>query len=389
MTGAFSRVFSREIERVKNRKYIIFITVIFPLILCFIICQTFKSGYPRKLPIAVLNNDGSSISRIYERMLESNATLNIAQRPLSLEEGKRLMREKKVYAFVVIPKNFKENIYKSKRPEIIGYYNNQTMLIGGIISKELLLTTRTLSAGVKVKTKMKKGASTERALSQINPISVSDHVKSNPYLNYIYFLGLIAFIHTYQVIICLISIWAIGIELKEGTAKKWLEEADNSIIIAVLGKLAPYFLTLLISLLLIYAIYFWLYGAPLSGNIPFIIFSTILFILSYQFMGILFIAVTGNTRLALSSGAFYTALGFTFAGATFPIIGMPKFAEIYANLLPISHYLKIMVNQVPRGFPVKYDLPSIYWLIGLCIFGIILMPRLKQLAQNESKWYQT
>ncbi len=388
MIEAFSKVFTREIERLKKRKYIIFITVFLPIILCFVICEIFEAGLPRNLPIALLDNDNSSVSRIYARMLEASPTLNITERPLNLEEAKKLLREKKVYAFVVVPKDFKEDIYKNKTPKIVSYYNNQTMLIGGMVSKELLICTKTLSAGIKLELKLKKGEPRELAMIKINPINTVDYVKSNPYLNYIYFLGLIAFVHTYQVIICLVSIWALGIELKEGTAKEWLQEADNSIIIAILGKLSPYFLTLLISILLAYLLYFGGYSVPLKGNIAFIILSTIIFVLSYQLIGLLYVALTGNLRLALSSGAFYTALGFTFAGVTFPIIGMPKFAEFYAQLLPISHYIKILINQVPRGFPVKYDIPSVLCLLCFCIAGIACIPRLKKLALDESKWYK-
>lgn len=389
MTGAFSRVFTREIARLKERKYIVLITVFLPIILCFILCEIFKAGLPRNLPIALLNNDNSPISRKYERMLDANPTLNITERPLNLEEGKKLLSKKKVYAFIVVPKDFQEDIYKNKTPKIVAYYNNQTMLIAGIVSKELLICTKTLISGIKLKNRMKKGEARESAMVKINPINTADYVKSNPYLNYIYFLGLLAFVHTYQVTICLISIWAMGVELKEGTAEEWLKEADNSIITAIVGKLSPYFLTFLISILFTYMLYFGAYSVPLKGNIPLIILSTILFILSYQAMGIFFVAITGNARLALSCGAFYTALGFTFAGVTFPVIGMPKFAEIYSHMLPISHYLKILINQVPRGFPPRYDLPSLYCLIGFCLVGIACLLKLKKLMQDESTWYKT
>lgn len=388
MIEAFSKVFTREIERLKKRKYIVFITVFLPIILCFIICKVFEAGSPRNLPIALLDNDNSNISRIYARMLESSPTLNITERPLNLEEAKKLLREKKVYAFVVVPKDFKEDIYKNKTPKIVSYYNNQTMLIGGMVSKELLTCTKTLASGIKLNGKLKKGEPRELAMTKISPINIVDYIKSNPYLNYIYFLGLISFIHTYQVIICLVSIWTLGIELKEGTAKEWLQEADNSIIVAILGKLAPYFLTLLISILVTYLMYFGLYSVPLNGDVVFIILSTIIFILSYQLIGLIYVALTANLRLALSCGAFYTALGFTFAGVTFPIIGMPKFAEVYAQLLPITHYIKILINQVPRGFPVEYDIHSFLYLLCFCVLGIACIPRLKKLALDESKWYK-
>ena len=92
----------------------------------------------------------------------------------------------------------------------------------------------------------------------------------------------------------------------------------------------------------------------------------------------LYVAITNNLRLSLSAGSFYTALGFTFAGVTYPVFAMPTLACVFANLLPIHHWLKIGLGQTLLGIPVKYQLP-------VCLV-LVLFPLIRdQLSLKEKE----
>ncbi|MDD3237510.1 MAG: ABC transporter permease [Candidatus Gastranaerophilales bacterium] len=388
MMDAFIAVFLRELRRIKNQKKLIFPMFILPIILCFLIFAIFKSGMPRNLPIAVYNADNSSLSRTYVRMLEASPTLNVAYQTTDMQEGRDLIVSGKAYAFIYIPRDFQRDIYKNKAPQLVYYYNNQLLLVGGIVSKEIVVVTRTLMGGINLAVKQKLGVPKGVAMSQLNVVEIDEHVNANPYLNYSYFLGIVSFAHILQILACCVCVWAVGTEFKNGSAIEWLECADNSILIGVLGKIFPYFLSFLFLTLFVDIVYFGISGMPLRGNIPFVILTTVLFILAYQLMGAAFVAYTGSLRFALSSGAFYTALGFTFAGVTYPQIGMPAFAKFYSSLLPISHYMKIMLDQTLRGIPWKYDMPSLYGLIVIILLALCFFPRLKRLALDKTQWYK-
>ncbi|MBR1754892.1 hypothetical protein IJ732_08665, partial [bacterium] len=105
-------------------------------------------------------------------------------------------------------------------------------------------------------------------------------------------------------------------------------------------------------------------------------------------IGALFISINGNFRFALSNCAFYVAMGFAFAGVTFPTMSMPLVAKIYSSLLPLSYWIKTMINQSLRQTPVIYDIKNIVPLIILASLGLIALVRVKKLAQDEKRWYQ-
>ncbi len=381
-------VFKREILRIKKRKDILVALLVLPILFSFMICEVFKVGTPKDLPIAVFDGDNSQISRKLIRMVNSTPACEVKTDVINIEEGKEKILNGEVYALIVIPKDFSRDIYRLKRPSVVFYYNNQMILTSGAISKDVNLAVQTLITELDAGLRIKKGTSFEIAKKQVNLVSVDEHIKSNPYLNYAYFLSLGAFCHIFQILVLALSVWALGSEFKEGSTKKWLECANNSILIAVFGKLLPYFIIFFVELILTYLLYFVIYGAHFNGNTLFVILGGILFILACQSMAIVIVGITSNLRLSLSCAAFYTAMGFAFAGVTFPIVAMPFVARLISVILPLRHYSDILINEVLRGVSFNYSIFSFLSLFAFICLGLIFIPRLKKVASDEARWYR-
>ena len=87
-------------------------------------------------------------------MLEACPSLSVEYRPLNLDEGKDLVLRNKAYAIFYIPSDFEKNIYAQKQPEVVSYVNNQYMLIGTMVSKDITTAVTTLETQISVLTKM-------------------------------------------------------------------------------------------------------------------------------------------------------------------------------------------------------------------------------------------
>ena len=384
----FINVVKREIERFYKRPLIWTISFFLPLIMSLIICLIFAKGSPTDLPIAILDNDNSEISRLFIRNLNALPSCNVKYRVSDFLEGKQLLTEGKAYAFFAIPKDFQSDMYKMKKPKLLFYYNNQRILIGGIISKDVNMMVQSMMVGLDAKIRTKQGLPYDEALKQANLIKIDDHIHSNPYFNYQYFLALVALGHTIQISMILLTLWAFGSEFKYGTTKQWLNSAENSIVCAIFGKIAPYFLIFSLFFALLYAVLFGAYSVPFAGNWILVIFSTIFFILACFAAGLLFLSFNGNFRFSLSNAAFYSAMGFAFAGVTFPTMSMPLVAKIYSAMLPLSYWIQIMIDQSQRQTPVIYDYKQFLGLTVFILIGLLAMPRIKSLAHDEKRWYQ-
>lgn len=385
---AYFDVVKREIDRILTRPLGWVVSFVIPLSMCLLMCIVFGKGTPTDLPIAVYNADHSELSRVFVRNLNTLQSCKVKYQVTSFKEGQDLLTEGKVYGFIAIPKNFQRDIYRLQQPELMYYYNNQRILIGGIITKDISAMLQSMVVGLDAKIRNKKGMPMEMAIAQANPIAIVDHVNSNPYFNYLYFLALVAFAHILQINMVMISVYAIGTEFKYGTTKEWLGLADNSILMAILGKWTPYFAIFLLVYAILAFVYFGLFGVPFVGNALMAVISALVFLVSCFAVGIIFISINGNFRYCLSNSAFYVAMGFAFAGVTFPAMSMPLLAKIYGSLMPSFYWVQIMLDQTFRKFPIGYDLKPLLGMIILALLGFFATIRLKKLALDEKRWYQ-
>ena len=385
---AYLNVVKREYKRFCKRPLVWSVAFIIPFTMCLLICLIFSKGSPTNLPIAVLDNDNSEISRLLVRNINTLPSCNVDYRVTSMSEGQQLINEGKAYAFFVIPKDFQKDILSLKQPELVFYYNNQRILIGGIISKDINTMIQTMLVGLDAKMRSKRGLPMEEAIKQANLIDVNDHIRSNPFFNYQYFLSLIAFGHILQIHMILTSLWAIGTEYKLGTAKEWLNCANGSILTAFLGKLTPYMLIFLVLFSILYLIYFVFLGIPFVGNVFIGFLSTLFFILTCLSLGAVFAGINGNFRYGLSNAAFYVAMGFAFAGVTYPVMAMPLAAKVYSATLPLTYWIQVMIDQSLRNIPYIYDWKHFAAILFIMTWGFCVLPRLKKFAYDETRWYQ-
>ncbi|MCQ2958050.1 MAG: ABC transporter permease [Candidatus Gastranaerophilales bacterium] len=384
---SYKKVVQRELTRFNGLTW--FISFIFPLILCLMICFIFAKASPTNLPIAVFNADNSVLSRTIVRDLNALPSCEVKYPVTNLEEGRQLLVEGKIYAFIVIPKNFQRDIYRQSQPKLAYYYNNQRILIGGIITKDVSALVQTLIIGIDAKIKSQKGIPFQEAVKQSNLINVVDHIRSNPYFNYLYLLSLTAFGHILQISMVMTSILAVGTEFKYGTTKEWLKEADGSINTALLGKFTPYIVlfTLLFNIILL--IYFNFFHAPYVGNMLVGFLATVVFVTTCFALGFVIMSINGNFRFALSFAAFYVAIGFALAGVTFPVMAMPLVVKIYSMLMPLTYWVQIILDQSMRNIPFYYDIKYFLPYIILIFISLIGMWRLKILANDESRWFKS
>ena len=143
------------------------------------------------------------------------------------------------------------------------------------------------------------------------------------------------------------TIFAIGTELKYGTAGDWYKISGESIIVALTGKLLPYSVVFIVLAFFMNTILFKFMHAPMNGSVFVLFMGTIFFVFAYQAMGVFIISVFPNVRLSLSLGAAYSSLAFSFAGLTFPTIAMSKSLQYFSEIFPYTHYLKI---YIPNSF---------------------------------------
>ena len=379
------RVIRRELERLTNSWVLLFTTIVGPVAVFLLVTWMFSVAVVRDLPVTVVDNDQTQLSRRIARMVDALPAANVVSKSLSLAEARSRMVKGEIDAVLYIPEGLEKSVQKGIQTEIALFLNNTNVVKGGALQSQLVTLLSTISGSVKQQTMLKKGVQPEDALLKVQPIKPEVHLLYNPYGNYAYFLmmGLLPLLAV--VFIFLGTTYAIGIEMKEGSGADWIRTAGGSTTVALIGKLIPYILLFFAGLMFMNVLLIRVMGVPLNGSLGMILCSELLLILAYQAMAIVLLTITINLRLTLSLGSAYTMMALTFSGLTFPAIGMPWIAKIFALVFPYTFWLKVFLGQSLRGEPLHDAIFPLIMLLPYILTGLLAFPWFKKRLTDE-RW---
>ena len=103
-------------------------------------------------------------------------------------------------------------------------------------------------------------------MAQTIPIAFTTYGLFNPWLNYAYYVAPCFWAMILIIAAMLSTIYAVGTELRYGTSVEWLRSANNSLVAALVGKLAPTTLSLWLLASISGVLIFGLFGAPMQGS---------------------------------------------------------------------------------------------------------------------------
>lgn len=379
-------VFKREISRILRNPAYRFLLFGGPAIAILTMFFVFHKGTVRNIPIAVVDQDQSVLSMQIGNAIDASPDVTVGVKSKDLFYAKSVMECGGVEAIVVLPSQMEKSIYGNREQAIPVYINGTNILKAGIVQRSVLTTLKTYSAGIELNKLQLSGMNRSQAMGRMMPVKVEKHVLFNPYTNYSYFLNSAMLYVMLYLFVFLSSIYTLGNELKRGTGQELLACSNNSVRLAFLGKMGTYTLIFCGFAMVIDFILYKVEGMPMNGNFSIIFIGQFVTIITYQLMGLIFVGVTKNLRLALSLGSAYSMMGITFSGLTYPALAMPKIAQAFRMLFPFTWWEQIMITQSLRGAPIKVSLPYVYYILIFQIISICFFPTYKRLLSDPKYW---
>lgn len=379
-------VLRREITRIIHQPMYVLLLTILPLVSFGFFALLFEKGVARNIPIAVLDQDHTSLSRKVIQMIDDTPTALVAYEIGDMTEGEGLIRRGEASAVILIPPHFEKDILSNRQTHLENYVIGTNITANGLLSKDIQTAVMTFSAGIQIQLLTKQGLTERQAMAQLMPVRFDRHVLFNPYTNYGYYLAPSFMPMMLMIFTVLATIFAIGTELKSSTAREWIDTAGGSPGAALVGKLLPVTIAMSIMSAIMLGIIVGVVGTPLNGSLSLLLAAGVLFVLSYQAISVLIVAVLSNLRLSLSIGGGYSVLAFTFSGLTFPIMAMWPAMQYASHLFPFTFYTNIFVDQLLRGAPAAVSVPDMCWMGLFLILPILCLPRLKRICTEEKFW---
>ena len=382
-TGAVMR---REMYRLTHQPMYFVLMIVLPVVSFAFFALLFNQGAIRNIPIAVLDEDNTTLSRKVAQMIDDTPTALVARDIQSMAEGERLIREGKIMAVVQIPAFFEKNILSNSQTHLESYVSGTNITVNGLLSKDIQTAVTTFTGGIQLQVLMKQGLTQRQAMAQLMPVRFDRHVLFNPHITYGYYLSPSFMPMMLMIFVVMVTVFSIGTELKHATSREWMAAGNDSVAAALVGKVLPITAVMFLISLVILLINFKIVGTPLNGSLTVILVGTLLFILSYQSISVLIVSLLANLRLSLSIGGGYSVLAFTFSGLTFPIMAMWEPMQWVSKIFPFTFYTDIFVDQMLRGTPWVYSLPDLGYMMLFIVLPLLCLPRLKRVCTEEKFW---
>jgi ABC-2 type transport system permease protein len=352
-----------------------------PLFAFVILTTVFSHPVIRGLGVTVVDEDRSDASRALTEYVAASPSLHIVDQAGSLSTAAQDIRSGKAISTVYIPPDFEQDLKAGRRPQIVGFYNQQFLTAAGIASSGL---SDTLSAAAAVAAPAKRAAP---APASIGALSGDTIALVNPQKNYAQFLLRALLPMIIHVVITLAAGYSVGSEFRRRDARAWLESAGGDPVVALVGKLAPlfgiFFLIMLAEALSLEGVL----QIPFKGDLPLVLFAALLLIVAHLSLGALLQLLARDLATGLGLTGLFVSPAFGYAGVGFPIVGMNAFAQVWSTILPLRWYMAVLLGQAARGLPVSDSAVPFAALAGLTVLfaGLAL---LRMVSLKRKGWFE-
>lgn len=369
----------RELRRITSRRIYLVAAVLLPLFLIVFMATIFGTGQMEHIPVGVVDADNTASSRSVVRCIAAVPTFDVIHHYADDAAAREAVQRKEIYGYLSIPPQFEADMLRGEGATLCYYYHYALLAVGGEVMsafEQALIPVRMAPIVVEA---VNLGATEENIETFLLPMTSDDHALYNPSLNYSTYLTLPIFYIMFQILVLLVTLYAIGSERKEGGGHSWLASARDNILVALTGKLLPYSLLFICEALLANVVFFHWVGIPFAGDMRLFSLLTILFVLATQSVAVQLYALLPALSFVISIVSMVGSLGATLSGLTFPLPAMSPVVQYAALLFPVRHFTVAMQQLVYFDAGFVACSPS---LVALCLFPLatlLLLPRLRRI----------
>lgn len=367
----FIDVFKRECRLIRSHpRYLIILALGWAFSYVFFITMM-SEGTPEDLPIAIVDHDGSYLSRRLCHEINATQGVDVVAVYNSHSEARKAMQRQDIYAFLEIPRGTYAQVLAFKAPRIILYANNVYLMPGAFSYKSLATIGKLAAAGVQREVLRKKGYDEKHLMGLIQPIEMDAHFIANPTANYQPYVLTTILPGILGVMVLLYTVYILAAERCRNASHAWLVAARGNVLVALCAKLLPY--TLWFSLLGVVGniILFRYCHYAMMGSLVMLSMAVVLFVLVQQALAVFLFALIPEMHLSICVSAIYGMLSFTMSGFSYPVTSMVPFMQSFSYLFPLRHYYLTYVDIALYGNGFELYWPHIAFLLAFLLLGFL------------------
>ncbi|MGH8612204.1 MAG: ABC transporter permease [Gammaproteobacteria bacterium] len=319
---------------------------------------------PKHLPTVVLAADQSPFARSLVRGFENSGYFEVVTEVASEREVERLFALGEVLFAVTIPENFARKLQRGERPVLLVEADaTDPMATINAVTALSNLTSTVLNRDLQ--------GSLQHLEGRPAPLELRVHRRYNPegITAYNIVPGLIGVILTMTMV--MMTGLAVTRERERGTMEALLATPVRPFEV-MSGKIIPYVVVGYIQVSLILVALRFVFGVPIQGSLLLLGLAVLLFIAANLMVGITFSTIARNQMQAMQMTFFFFLPSLLLSGFMFPFRGMPHWAQVIGELLPLTHFLRAVRGILLKGNGYAEILPQLWPIVVFMLVVIAI-----------------
>ena len=326
---------------------------------------------PKGLPTALVAYDSGPLARSLVASIQNTGYFHIVAQPATEVQAERLLETGEVQFVLAIPPDFSRRVVRGEKPAVLvavdatdpSAASNAIAALGQITPLALVHDLTGALAGLQ---------------PCEPPFELRIHRRYNPegLTRYNIVPGLIGTILTMTMV--MLTSLAMTRERERGTMENLLATPVRPFEVMV-GKITPYIIIGYVQLAVIMLAALWLFEVPIVGSLTLLMGVIGLFMLANLGVGFTFSTLASNQLQAMQMTFFFFLPSMLLSGFMFPFRGMPPWAQWLGELLPLTHFLRVVRAIMLKGATFGEIVPNLWPMaLFLGVVGAIALKRYRQ-----------
>jgi len=348
--------------------------ITYAMILVMPLMQLLLFGYainndPRHLTAAVVSHDHGRLANAVVASLERTTYVDVKHLPASEAEMDALMRRGDITLALTIPPDFSQRVFKHDKAQILAEVDaSDPQAAAGVAAAVAALPMEALRNDL-------KGVSAQSAAPA--PFEVVVHRRYNPegITSFNIVPGLLAIILSMTLVV--MTAMAVTREVERGTMESLLATPATAFEVMI-GKLTPYIAVGIVQTAVVLGLARLLFSVPMAQTLAgwfALAVGIVLFITSNLALGYLFSTLVRSQLQAMQVSMFYMMPSLFLSGFMFPFRGLPGWAQVLGEILPITHFLRVIRGSLLKGQVLSDMVPELLalgaFLVAVSVLTIV------------------
>ncbi|GAB4363726.1 MAG: ABC transporter permease [Oricola sp.] len=296
---------------------------------------------PKHLPTALVTTSQDHYTRAMVTALEMTGYYHFNHIVGTAGEAEKLFEKGDVSFVVTIPSDFARRVERGDHPQILIEADaTDPSVASGAIS-----TLGTVASQALLR---EQPAAAEAAAALEGQLEVIVHKRYNPegITQYNIVPGLLGVI--LQMTMVMMTSMALTRELERGTMENLLSLPATPFEI-MLGKILPYLVVGAVQVVVILVAAKVLFSVPFVGDLGLLLVGVLIYVLALVLLGYTISTLARTQMQAMQLAFFFFLPSILLSGFIFPFRGMPVWAQWIGEILPLTHFLRLVRAVMLKG----------------------------------------